>query len=91
MVWMGFREECLFGGRHYCGLFTFREVKYCRRCVAVSEARWRVRCLPFGAVLCSWSVGVVGEVRPVRGSGFGASPFSWFLLCCFLCLHVQEW
>ena len=91
MVWTGFRKECLFGGRCYCGLFTFREVKYCWRCVAVSEARWRVHRLAFGAMLCSWSVGVIGEVRPVHGSGFGASPFSWFLLCCFLCLHIQEW
>ena len=63
MVWTGFREECLFGGRRYCGLFTFREVKYCRRCVAINEVRWRIRRLAFGAVLCSWSVGVVGEVR----------------------------
>ena len=80
MVWTGFREECLFGGRRFCGLFTFREVKYCRRYVAVSEARWCVRRLSFGAVLCSWSVGVVGEGRRVCGSRFGTSPFSWF--CC---------
>ena len=90
MLWMGFPKECVCGGCCSCVLFTFREVKYCRRCVAVSEARWPLRRLLFGAVFCSWSVGGVGEFRPVHGSGFGASPFSWFLLCCFLCLHVQE-
>ena len=44
-------------------------MKYCRRCIAVSEARWSVRRLSFGAMLCSWSVEVVGEVHRVRGSG----------------------
>ena len=66
MVWTGFREECLPGGRRFCKVFTFRQVNYCRRCVAVSEARWRLRRLSFAAVLCSWSVGVVGEVCRLR-------------------------
>ena len=91
MLWTGFPEECVCGGRRSCALFTFREVKYCRRCVAVSEGRWPLHRLLFGAVFCSWSVGLVGEFRLVRGSGLGASPFSWFFLRCFLCLHVHEW
>ena len=66
MVSTGFREECLPGGRRFCRVVTLREVNYCRRCVAVSEARWFVRCLSLGAVFCSSSVGVVGEVRPLR-------------------------
>ena len=32
------------------------------KCLAGSEARWLVRCLLVGAVFCSSSVGVVGEV-----------------------------
>ena len=66
MVWTGFREECLLDGRRFCRVFTFRLVNYCRRCVAVSEARWHLRCLSFAAMLCSWSVGVLGEVRHLR-------------------------
>ena len=66
MMWTGFREECLPCGRRFCRVFTLREVNYCRRCVAVSEARWLVRRLSLGAVFCSSSVGVVGEVRPLR-------------------------
>ena len=62
VVWTGFREECLPGGRCFCRVFTFRQVNYYRRCVAVSEARWLVRRLSFATVLCSLSVGVVGEV-----------------------------
>ena len=53
MVWTGFREDCLPGGRRFCIVFTFRQVNYCRRSVAVSEARWLVRRLSFAAVLCS--------------------------------------
>ena len=63
MVWTGFREECLPGGHHFCRVFTFRQMNYCRRCVAVSEARWRLCRLSFAAMLCSGSVGVMGEVR----------------------------
>ena len=63
MVWTGFREKCLPGGCRFCRVFTFRQVNYCRRCVAMSEARWRLSRLSFAAVLCSWSVRVVGEVR----------------------------
>ena len=66
MVWTGFREECLLGGRRFCKVFTLREVNYCRRCVAVSETRWLVRRLSLSAVFCSSSVGVVGEVRRLR-------------------------
>ena len=62
MVWTGFCEECLPSGRRFCRVFTLRVVNYCRICVAVSEARWLVRCLLLGAVFYSFSVGVVGDV-----------------------------
>ena len=66
MVSTGFREECLPCGCHFCRVVTLREVNYCLRCVAVTEARWLVRHLSLGAVFCSSSVGVVGEVRPLQ-------------------------
>ena len=66
MVWTGFREECLPGGRCFCKVFKFRQVNYRRRCIAVSEARWRLRRLLFAAMLCSSSVGVVEEVCHLR-------------------------
>ena len=66
MVSMGFHEECLPGGCRFCRVLTLREVNYCRRCVAVTEARWLVRRTSLGTVFCSSSVGAVGEVRPLR-------------------------
>ena len=63
MVWTGFCEECLPSGRCFCRVFTLREVNYCQRCVAVSEARWLVHRLSLGAVFCSLSVGIVEEFR----------------------------
>ena len=35
-------------------------------CLAGSEVRWLVRRLSVGAVFCSSTVGVVGEVRRLR-------------------------
>ena len=61
MLWTGFPEECVCGGRHSCALFTFREVNYCRRCVPRREGRSPLRRLLFGAVFCSWSVKLCWE------------------------------
>ena len=63
---MAFHEECVAVGHRFCRVFTLRQVKYCRRCVAMSAARSLVRCLSFATVLCSSSFRVVGEVRRLR-------------------------